>query len=171
MRRRIVLGCTAAALAALAFSAFTSPTPLLIWNASESAPVGLYRVEPTQFPSIGERVAYRPRNDWSRWLAARGYLPEDTPLLKPVAAVAPAVVCRHGVSILIDGRTVANARDRDAKGRLLPRWSGCVILGPDGVFLLAPDVPDSLDGRYFGPIDRRDLIGRVVPVRVPEQRR
>lgn len=171
MRRGIVLGGAALAVAGLALGPIAARTPLLIWNASASAPVGLYRLEPTVQPSVGERAAYRPVPEWSRWFSARGYLPEGVPLLKPVAATAPSVVCRHDTEISIDGRPVASARDRDAAGRALPRWSGCVALGPEAVFLLAPDVPNSLDSRYFGPVHRDDLLGRVTPIRVREPRR
>ena len=158
-------------LAALALGPVAAPTPLLIWNASASAPIGLYRLEPGVSPAVGERVAYRPAPDLSRWLAARGYLPAGLPLLKPVAAAAPSVVCRTGRTVTIDGRAVAEARLRDAAARPLPVWQGCVRLETDAVFLLAADVPDSLDGRYFGPVNRRDLLGRVTPIRVWETRR
>lgn len=171
MSRRPVLAAALAGLAALALGPLAGRTPLLIWNASASAPTGLYRLEPGASPIPGDRVAWRPTPVWSRWMAERNYLPEGLPLLKPLAATAPSVVCRHEDRILIDGRTVAWARTQDAAGRPLPRWSGCLALGPDAVFLLAPDVPDSLDSRYFGPVDRRDLLGRVVPIRVREARR
>lgn len=171
MRRGAVLGCAALAVAGVALGPIAARTPLLIWNASASAPIGLYRLEPTVRPAVGERAALRPTPEWSRWFSARGYLPDGVPLLKPVAATAPSVVCRHDTEISIDGRPVARARDRDAAGRALPRWSGCVALGPEAVFLLAPDVPDSLDGRYFGPVHRDDLLGRVTPIRVREPRR
>lgn len=170
MRRRIVLGCAGVALAALTLGPFAIRTPLLIWNASASAPIGLYRLEPTHSPAAGDLVAYRLAPEWSRAFAARGYLPAGVPLLKPVAATAPSVVCRWEQGIFIDGRTVAMARERDRAGRPLPRWSGCITLGPEALFLLAPDVPDALDSRYFGPVDRKDLLGRVMPIHVREGR-
>lgn len=170
MRREVVLGCAGLALAALVLGPVAVRTPLLIWNASASAPIGLYRLEPSTSPSVGERVAYRPSSEWSRAFAARGYLPDGVPLLKPVAAIAPSVVCRCDRRVFIDGRIVAVALEKDRAGRPLPRWNGCITLGPEAVFLLAPDVPDALDSRYFGPVDRRDLLGRVVPIRVREGR-
>lgn len=170
MRREVVLGCAGLALAALALGPVVVRAPFLIWNASASAPVGLYRLEPLISPSVGERVAYRPSPEWSRAFAARGYLPAGVPLLKPVAATASSVVCRWGQGIFIDGRAVAMALEKDRSGRPLPRWSGCITLGPDAVFLLAPDVQDALDSRYFGPVDRKDLLGRIVPIHVREGR-
>lgn len=168
MKRCRLFAAAVAGFAALALAPLAGRTPLLIWNASASAPIGLYRLVPTASPIPGDRVAWRPTPVWSRWMAERNYLPEGLPLIKPLAATAPSVVCRQQDRILIDGRTVARARARDAAGRPLPRWSGCLALGADAVFLLAPEVPDALDSRYFGPVDRRDLLGRVVPIRVWE---
>ncbi len=170
MRRAVVLGWAGLALAALAISAVTARAPRLIWNASASLPIGLYRLEPTHAAAAGELVAYRPAPEWSRAFAARGYLPDGVPLLKPLAATAPSVVCRWEQSVFIDGRKVADALEKDRAGRPLPRWRGCITLDPEAVFLLAPDVPDALDSRYFGPVDRKELLGRIVPVRVGEGR-
>lgn len=168
MKRAVVLGWAGLALAALAISPVTARAPRLIWNASGSLPIGLYRLEPTRAAAAGDLVAYRPTPEWSRAFAARGYLPGGVPLLKPVAATAPSVVCREGLRIVLDGRTVAMALERDRAGRPLPRWRGCIALGPEAVFLLAPNVPDALDSRYFGPVDRRNLLGRIVAIRIRE---
>ena len=170
MRRAAVLGWAGLALAALALGPVNARAPRLIWNASASLPTGLYRLEPTRAVTAGELVAYRPAPEWSRAFAARGYLPDGVPLLKRVAATAPSVVCRWEQRVFIDGRAVAEALEKDRAGRPLPRWSGCIALDPEAVFLLAPDVPDALDSRYFGPVDRRNLLGRIVPIRIREGR-
>lgn len=170
MKRAVVLGWAGLALAALALGPVAARAPRLIWNASASLPIGLYRLEPTRAVTAGELVAYRPAPEWSRAFAARGYLPDGVPLLKPIAATAPSVVCRWEQRVFIDGRKVADALEKDHAGRPLPRWSGCITLGPEAVFLLAPDVSDALDSRYFGPVDRKELLGRIVPVRVGEGR-
>src|SRR3546814_15964061 len=52
----------------------------------------------------------------------------------------------------------------DLLGRPLPRWSGCHTLGPSEVFLMNPTVPDSLDGRYFGPLPTTALVARAEPL-------
>lgn len=158
------------ALAGLALAPLAARTPVLIWNASSSAPIGLYRLERGVAPAPGDRIAYRPTPELGRWLTKRGYLPAGAPLLKPVAVVAPSQVCRQGAQILIDGRTAAIARSRDRAGRPLPHWRGCWRLTSQTIFLLAPDVPDSLDGRYFGPTDAGAVMGRVVPIRTWEAR-
>jgi type IV secretory pathway protease TraF len=100
--------------------------------------------------------------------AARGYLPAGVLLIKPVAAAAGDLVCRHGPLVAINARTVARAAHFDREGRPLPRWSGCRRLGTAQVFLFSPE-PDSFDGRYFGPLERQTLAGTALPVWAPRQ--
>ena len=159
--RALVLGVTL--LGVLATSASLVPTPRLVWNASASAPVGFYwRVAGRPFQ--GDLVlAWAPL--WARRLAAeRGYLPFSLPLLKRVAAVEGQVVCASGDAISIEGRLVAHRLASDRMDRPLPRWEGCETLRAGEFFLLMADVPDSFDGRYFGITERRDIIGRLVPL-------
>lgn len=169
-RRRYgaVLGLSLAGLSALAFAAVAAPTPRLVWNASPSAPIGLYRLDPAAPITLGRRVAYRPTPDQARLFARRRYLPQGVPLLKTVAAEAPAEVCRDGRAVRIDGRTVAHARRTDRAGRPLPTWSGCRRLSSDQILLLSADAPDSLDGRYFGPVSRGRILGVVTPLWIRE---
>lgn len=166
-RRRYVM---ATAIAASAFAAaFTAvavadPLPRVIWNASASAPIGLYRIHPEGDPPTGALIAIAPPERLAHWLSARGYLPEGVPLLKHVAAKAGQRICRAGVVLSVDGQPVAIARARDGRGRPLPVWQGCHTLRPGELFLLNPSIPDSLDGRYFGPLPTSAVIGRATPL-------
>lgn len=150
--------------AAFAIIAAVDPFPRIIWNASASAPIGLYRVHPDSDPPAGALVAIAPPARLARWLSARGYLPEGVPLLKHVAAKAGQRVCRIGAVVSVDGDPVASARADDSRGRPLPSLQGCRTLGPGEIFLLNPAVPDSLDGRYFGPLPASSVIGTATPL-------
>jgi conjugative transfer signal peptidase TraF len=100
-----------------------------------------------------------------RQLAAeRGYLPQNVPLVKRVAALGGDIVCAAGDVISINGRAVAQRLARDRLGRPLPGWTGCQTLDPDDVFLLMENVAGSFDGRYFGPVRRAAIIGRLAPL-------
>ncbi len=165
-RRYAIATIVAASMFAAAFVAvaITDPLPRFIWNASASAPIGLYRIHPDRDPAIGALVAVTPPERLARWLSARGYLPEGVPLLKHVAAKAGQRVCREGAVVSVDARRVAVARARDGRGRPLPVWRGCRTLQPGELLLLNPSVPDSLDGRYFGPLPASAVIGRATPL-------
>jgi conjugative transfer signal peptidase TraF len=138
--------------------------PRLIWNASASVPVGLYVVRASNPPSLGDLVAVRLPEDLSSRVVERGYVSADTLLLKHIAAVSGMTVCRDGLDIAIGGTVVAQAASDDRHGRPLPRWTGCVTLASDEVFLLLAGVADSLDGRYFGPLSADTILGRAIPL-------
>jgi conjugative transfer signal peptidase TraF len=97
-------------------------------------------------------------------LAERGYLPTNVPLLKRVAALSGQTVCRIGARITIDGQLVGKAHLTDRQGRTLPSWSGCYQLRRGEMFVMNPAAPDSFDGRYFGVLHTRNVIGRATPI-------
>ena len=168
MTRRRYIMATAIAASAFAVSfiaiAVADPFPRVIWNASASAPIGLYRIHPDRDPPADVLVAVMPPQQWGRWMAERGYLPEGVPLLKHVAAKVGQRVCRIGDVLSIDARPVAIALAYDRRGRSLPVWQGCHTLRPGELLLLNPAHPDSLDGRYFGPLPASAVIGRATPL-------
>jgi conjugative transfer signal peptidase TraF len=162
--RRAWLAAAAPLAAAVGAGLALAPRPpIVLWNATASAPLGLYRLSSVRAPRVGDWVALRPPRPLAAWLAAYGYLPLHVPLLKRVAAVGGQRVCRLGDQLTVDGRAAARTRARDRRGRSLPAWGGCRELGADEIFLLnAP--PDSLDGRYFGPSRTGDLLARATPL-------
>ncbi len=168
MTRRFYARATVIVAASFALSfaaiAVTDPLPRLIWNASASAPIGLYRMQPDADPPLGTLVAVAPPQHLGRWMAARGYLGENVPLLKHVAAKAEQRVCRNGSVVSVDGRPTAVALMHDRVGRPLPVWRGCRTLRAEELLLLNAAHPDSLDGRYFGPLPASTVLGRAIPI-------
>lgn len=164
-RLRAMRRCTAViglAVAALSWTVVTPPAPRLLWNASASAPIGLYRVEPQTMPERGDWVIAWPPIGARSLAASRRYLPTGVPLVKRVAAGIGDTVCATGSAIRINGAKVALRRNVDGNGRQLPLWQGCVRLGQGALFLLTSERPDSFDGRYFGVSKRADVIGKAV---------
>jgi conjugative transfer signal peptidase TraF len=147
----------------LGSSGFVDPPKTLIWNASASAPVGLYAVQAANDLAVTDLVAIMPPPLIAEFLADRGYLPNGMPLLKRILALPGRTVCRDGLDILAYGAIYGRARERDNAGRKLPVWQGCRRIADDELFLMN-DAPDSVDGRYFGPFPRRSVIGRALPV-------
>ncbi|MCZ4340348.1 S26 family signal peptidase [Sphingomonadaceae bacterium G21617-S1] len=165
-RRYVIATAIAAPTFAVSFVviALADPLPRVIWNASASAPIGLYRIHRDSDPPAGTLVAVTPPAPLARWMSARGYLPEGLPLLKHVAAKAGQRVCRIGNVVSVDTRPVVVARARDGRSRPLPVWQGCRTIRIGELLLLNPAVPDSLDGRYFGPLSASAVIGRATPI-------
>ncbi len=167
-RRVLALGLGGVACALLAWR---PAPPQLMWNATSSVPVGLYRlVRPTDLRA-GDLVVVRPSPQLATLLSARGLLPSGVPLLKPVAAMPGARVCRLGGVVTIDDVWIGTARERDPRDRPLPGWSGCRHLGPDEFFVMNAKVPGSFDGRYFGTTRRADILARAEPLWSPRSNR
>jgi len=173
----LALGSAAAvALAALAWVSFAEPMPLLVYNPSDSVPVGWYRVEPmVQQPTsdatpktaplqVGSIVLVRLTAHAAALAAQRGYLPLHVPLLKRVGAVAPQRVCIIGQALRIDGNAVATTLHADHLGRPLHGWPQCRRLRAGEIFLLSVTNPASFDSRYFGPVRSVDVIGTAHPL-------
>lgn len=137
--------------------------PRLLFNTTASAPIGFYVLTPGR-PIVGEWVAILPPPDLARWMAVRGYLPANVPLLKEVAAVSRQQVCGHEGVLLVDGAPVARMRSRDRWGRALTPFTGCQRLADDEVLLVNRHAANSLDSRYFGPLPSRGIVGRARPL-------
>ncbi len=154
----------ASAIAIVGLAAPLSHPPQLIWNATASAPIGLYEVRSQSTFARGELVLVRPPQ-WVRIFAAsRGYLPDTVPMVKRIAAESGDTVCRDKYAITINRRVVAHALLADREGRALPAWSGCHRLGEGEIFLLMDGVRASFDSRYFGPVATTAIVGKVVPL-------
>ena len=146
------------------------PTPTrLVWNATASAPVGLYTIAPADRLEVPELVAVMPPEPLAAFMAERGYIARGVPLLKRVVGLPGQRVCRLRSTITVDGIEMGEALERDSLGRDLPIWQGCRVVGDDQLFLMNWEVRDSLDGRYFGPIPAASVIGRAVPLWTDEE--
>jgi conjugative transfer signal peptidase TraF len=158
LKRRLAIGT--GGLTLIAATIVAPPAPRLLWNASASAPLGLYLVSPGSPLRRGDMVIARIPARWRSLAAERRYIPPNVPLVKRAAARAGDRVCANGSHILINGHASAIRQQRDKEGRPLPWWNGCATLALGSVFLLMPR-PDSFDGRYFGPTQPTDIVGRA----------
>lgn len=152
-----VVGCAAMPLAA---STLWKPPILIVWNASASAPIGLYRVHGGGPIRRGDMVVAWTSGPARMLAARRRYLPANVPLVKRVAAAAGDRVCAAGSRVSINGGPVAMRQKSDAAGRPMPWWSGCRHLHVGEYFLLM-DHRQSFDGRYFGVTRADAIIGRA----------
>lgn len=125
MRRKVLI-LASLGLAALGFASLDRSAPILVWNSSASAPVGLYLVLPETRLRTGDMVLVRPPDAIADLATRRGYLPRGVPLIKGVAAVGGDEVCAHGDELSINGDVVAQRLKTDSSGRPLP-WCGLAL--------------------------------------------
>ncbi len=160
--RFIPIGLGAVSIAALGVLSAFEFTPQFVWNASASAPIGLYRME-KRAAEMGDFVLVDPDENLEKLITERGYLPPEIPLLKRVMALAGDEICRENERVFINKFHAADALFVDSAGREMPVWRGCSLLLDGELFLL--NTPEkSLDGRYFGATNVSQIIGIATPV-------
>jgi len=137
--------------------------PLLLYNPSESALLGWYRVERIDVISRGDLVVSNLPEAASILAAERGYLPSGVPVIKTIRALEGDTVCAVDGVLLINGTPSVCLLSDDSLGRALPSpWTACRQLRTGEVLLLSGRTADSFDGRYFGSVRESDIIGRAV---------
>lgn len=168
--RAILAVLSACGVAALAWACFLQPAVHVVYNPSDSVPVGWYRITPASASPlsvhVGSIVLVRLSADAAALAAQRGYLPAHIPLLKRVGAVAPQHVCTVDGKLRIDGVPLAALLTADRMGRPLPSWQQCRRLADGELFLLSATHPASFDSRYFGPIQASAVLGTAQPIRL-----
>jgi conjugative transfer signal peptidase TraF len=165
----VTLLTTLVAATAVLSSIGTRPIPRFLWNASESVPIGLYRLQPTGRLFVTELVAVLPPESTATFLADGRFLSRGIPMLKRVLALPGQTVCREELRITIDKIEMGVAREHDSRGRPLPVWQGCREIADGEVFLMNWQSADSLDGRYFGVLPTSAIIGRAEPLWTDEE--
>ena len=147
--------------AATLWQIVSPPKPKLIYNMTESAPIGWYAVEEKRSLKPGDLVAAFAPAEARKLAASRGYIPEHVPLIKTIWAIGGERVCHDGLLVRVPNRPDITATGQDGLGRAMPVMSGCYTLNADEVFLVSLDVQSSWDSRYFGAVSDDLIIGPV----------
>ena len=87
MTRLAYVISTSFVVLAIAGRSSVSITPQLIWNASASAPIGLYTVRTAADIGVTDLVAVDAPEPLASFLKEREYLPRGVPLMKRIAAL------------------------------------------------------------------------------------
>jgi conjugative transfer signal peptidase TraF len=137
--------------------------PQILINTTPSEPPGLYMKAGTA-PARGRIVAFiAPAGAFPYADRRLSYL-HRVPLLKAVAAGPGDLVCTLNGRLEIEGRARAPIAQSDRQGFALPHWSACRRLTADELFVFSDRVPNSFDSRYFGPVNRRAVLGVYAPL-------
>jgi conjugative transfer signal peptidase TraF len=158
-----VLGGGAAIIGALSMATAGGARPLLLWNRTASEPEGLYlrQAAPVR---VGALVAFpAPSAAFPYADGHMSYL-RRVPVLKSVAAVSGDQVCTENGRLVINGQVRAPIMRQDRRGASLPRWNGCRQLRDGEVFVFSDRIPNSFDSRYFGPVNRAEIVGVFRPL-------
>lgn len=151
-------------IAALSMPLILPSKVRIVYNPSDSVPIGWYRITPVASLHVGDYVVATLPVDAAALAAQRDYLPRHIPVIKRIGALSPQQVCVTKGIVNIDGIAVATVLAHDRRSRALPGWQQCEPLKRNELFLLSATNPASFDSRYFGPIAASSVIGKALPL-------
>jgi conjugative transfer signal peptidase TraF len=134
-------------------------------NLSNSEPWGIYRLTPFDGHLVtGELVIMEVPVQARPYVYGRGWLKEGGSLLKGIGAVPGDQVMITSGGILINQHYFGPVFKQDSQGKPLPELRGSFRIQPGYFLPLATAIPNSFDGRYFGPVPLRLIVGKAKPV-------
>jgi len=139
--------------------------PLIIYNATDSLPHGIYRVIKQQTYERGDLIVFPVPEQVRSLVIERGWLKPESYLIKLVAAKTGEDMWITCGQVFVNGKPFGTVKKQDRQGLPLPSLVFNDALSPGKIAVLQRS-DDSFDSRYFGMIDERDIIGRAVPIRV-----
>lgn len=142
--------------------------PTLVYNASPSLPVGIYRSVPKDRLEHGDVVRLTLPKSLQPVMARWGYANHQGAryLIKQIAGLPGQTVCHRGGRIVVNSVIWGPVHRVDHLGYPLPQAlpeGACEQLGPAAYFV-ATRQGASLDSRYFGPVVRRDILQVLQPL-------
>lgn len=141
-----------------------------------SAPIGLWRADPSAQPHVGDVVRFCMREEQARATTGRPYAggraggpcPHDTwTLAKPVVAGPGDTILHSTEAVSVNGHRepLSATRSRDSQGLPVPTGrEGRFVLGPGEYWVHSPYADGSFDSRYLGVIRREQMLGALRPV-------
>ncbi len=136
----------------------------IVINYTASLPKGLYHLRPIDTDITRDMlVALTVPEHVQSMVYGRGWLVKGSLLLKPVAAVAGDRISITDEGLLINTRYFGPVYPCDTQGLPLPVLRTSYTLKENQIFLACP-YPRSFDSRYFGPVDKKDIIAEVIPI-------
>ena len=142
-------------------------------NTTTSYPVGVYLL--TNAPiEKGSLVIFCPRNNSTfqqareRGYIGAGFCPGGYGyMIKKLLAVKNDMVEISSIGVFVNGKLLPNSKPiaTDSEGNPLPHIEANIpALSDNSVLLMSDYNPESFDARYFGVIDKSNIISAIQPI-------
>lgn len=138
------------------------------WNITPSIPKGVYLSVKYkgQILNKGDFVCFKYSSP--SWAKDRKYLNEGFQLCKQIIGMSgDSLFFNKEAKTLQVGGTSIKLIEKDTRGRPLPSdtfTEGLSNIGPGMLFLKGVDDPKSLDSRYLGLINQREIVKIIIPL-------
>jgi len=140
-------------------------------NMTASLPKGIYKITEREAAKYarGDLIMFcLPENEETKKAKERGYiLPGfacggSLPLMKRVAGISGDRIEVKGGNLHVNGRPLKNGNvfKKDGERRDM-KSCGDLTLSENEVFAVSLYNPKSFDSRYFGPVNKNSIIGKV----------
>jgi conjugative transfer signal peptidase TraF len=131
----------------------------IVVNTSPSMPSGVYWISRDAPLERGSVVLFAPPDGVRELIYGRGWLPEGMPLLKTIGGLAGDTYCVRNGRFVIAGADIGPVFPYDSQGFPVPQIVGCRRVGADEFLPVASTLDRSFDGRYFGAVSQRFVLG------------
>lgn len=137
--------------------------PVIIYNATDSLPHGLYLVVQKPDYERGDLVVFPVPESVKAMVRQRRWLPDGAFLIKPIAGTNGDLLSTKTGRCFVNGVDFGPVEKVDRTDQPLPVFSINRRLENEEIAVVNP-IPHSFDSRYFGPIKERQIIGEAVPI-------
>ena len=164
----------------LSFAALTSGIAGYRINLTPSMPLGIWKKSTIVHRGSYVAACLPPETGAAQLAIERGYLPAGqcpggfAPLLKQIAAIPGDTVTLTDEEVWINEASLPDSRtlSNDSTVRpLVPFPRGTYRVLPGEYWLIATNLPQSFDSRYFGPVPESSILTSLVPVATFEPKR
>jgi len=133
----------------------------LTYSVSHSVPKSVYLVVPSHEFKRGDLVQFIPPEPYKNFLLTKHWLPRSGLMLKYVYGIPGDFVCNKNHVIRVNKKKLGPVYTfYDKKNKLL-QTKFCGILTTNQYLLMSTCVERSYDGRYFGPVIKANIVGKV----------
>ena len=133
----------------------------ITYQVTPSMPKGFYIIYPIENIKVNDIIVFYPPKKASQFLLTRHLIPHNDWLMKYVVAAPGDYVCKKFSFVWINNEKYAPVLTHSSKNELLPDTPFCSVLTKDKYLSISTIAQHSFDGRYFGPIDKKDIIGKA----------
>ena len=136
----------------------------ITYSVTPSMPQGFYLIVPSKKIARYDTVEFMPPQAALDFARDLHWVPKSGFIIKYVFAIPGDEVCVRNEAIWINDKKTGKVYRFYAFGKLLPQTKICGKLADGQYLLMSTKRERSFDGRYFGPVSSRNILGRAIPI-------